>query len=263
MQSIMASVLVTICYCLSAILIYRQLEQSNQRYRAALYPALLATLIQSFLLNDLINQADGLNLNFVNSFCLISWLISIQIILSTCFMHIENLGIAIFPITGFANLITNIDFPAHLVLTSNNAIQGHIMISVIAYSLITLGAFQAGLLAYQDKSIRSHHPGGLIRFLPPLADMESFLFVFLSLGFTGLSLSLISGFFFLEDIFAQHLVHKTTLSIIAWFILGILMFGRMKFGWRGKKAIRWTMIAFLFLMLAFFGSKLVLEFILQ
>ena len=73
---------------------------------------------------------------------------------------------------------------------------------------------------------------------------------------------LITGFFFLEDIFAQHLVHKTVLSIVAWLILGTLLFGRLKFGWRGKTAIRWTLASFVFLMLAFFGSKLVLEFIL-
>jgi ABC-type uncharacterized transport system permease subunit len=93
--------------------------------------------------------------------------------------------------------------------------------------------------------------------------MESFLFVCLGFGFACLSVSLISGFFYLEDIFAQQLVHKTVLSIVAWFILGILMFGRIKFGWRGRKAIRWTLSAFAFLMLAFFGTKLVIEFILQ
>ncbi len=226
-------------------------------------PALLATLIQSILLNHLIYQPDGLNLNFFTAFSLISWLITIQILLSAYFIRIESLGIVVFPLSGLVSIFSSLDFPVQLIATDNSAIQGHIMISVVAYSLITLGAFQASLLAFQDHSIRSHHPGGLVRFLPPLYDMESLLFVFLGFGFVCLSVSLISGFFFLEDIFAQHLVHKTVLSIIAWFILGILMFGRLKFGWRGKTAIRWTLSAFLFLMLAFFGSKLVLEFILQ
>jgi ABC-type uncharacterized transport system permease subunit len=77
-----------------------------------------------------------------------------------------------------------------------------------------------------------------------------------------LSASLLTGFLYLEDIFAQHLVHKTVLSIIGWVLLAILLFGRFRFGWRGKTAIRWTLSAFAFLMLAYFGSKLVLEFIL-
>ena len=92
--------------------------------------------------------------------------------------------------------------------------------------------------------------------------METLLFQFLGFGFIALSASLITGFIFLEDIFEQHQVHKTVLSIVGWFILGILLFGRFQFGWRGKKAIRWTLSSFAFLMLAFFGSKLVLEFIL-
>ncbi len=136
------------------------------------------------------------------------------------------------------------------------------MISVVAYSLIMLGAIQALLLAYQDYSIRTHNPGGFIRYLPPMHDMETLLFQFLGFGFVCLSASLLTGFLFLEDIFAQHLVHKTVLSIVAWFILAVLLFGRFQFGWRGKTAIRWTLFAFAFLMLAYFGSKLVLEFIL-
>jgi len=119
------------------------------------------------------------------------------------------------------------------------------------------------LLAYQDRSIRQHHPGGFIRFLPPLHDMEILLFQFLGFGFVCLSVSLLTGFFYLDDIFSQRLVHKTVLSIAGWVILGVLLFGRLRFGWRGTIAIRWTLVAFVFLMLAFFGSKLVLEFILQ
>jgi ABC-type uncharacterized transport system permease subunit len=92
--------------------------------------------------------------------------------------------------------------------------------------------------------------------------MEVLLFQFIGFGFLCLSASLLTGFLYLEDIFAQHLVHKTVLSIIGWVLLAILLFGRFRFGWRGKTAIRWTLSAFAFLMLAYFGSKLVLEFIL-
>jgi ABC-type uncharacterized transport system permease subunit len=81
-------------------------------------------------------------------------------------------------------------------------------------------------------------------------------------GFALLSAALLTGILFLEDIFAQHLVHKTLLSIVAWVIFGILLWGRWKFGWRGRKAIGWTLSGFVFLLLAYFGSKLVLELIL-
>ena len=263
MSPTIASVLATLLYCLSAYLIFNQLGKSTRQRWIALVPALLATLVHAILLNQVIYQDAGLNLGFFAAFSLISWLIAIQILISAYFRRIESLGIAIFPISGIASIFASLNPPMHLIETTNNAIQGHIMISIVAYSLITLGAFQAGLLAYQDHAIRSHHPGGLIRYLPPIHDMETLLFLFLGFGFACLSVSLISGFFYLDDIFAQHMVHKTTLSIVAWFILGILMFGRFQFGWRGKTAIRWTLSSFVFLMLAFFGSKLVLEFILQ
>jgi ABC-type uncharacterized transport system permease subunit len=93
--------------------------------------------------------------------------------------------------------------------------------------------------------------------------MENLLFQMLTAGFILLSLSLFSGILFLEDLFAQHLAHKTVFSIIAWLVFGTLLWGRWRFGWRGRTAIRWTLSGFFFLMLAYFGSKLVLEIVLQ
>jgi ABC-type uncharacterized transport system permease subunit len=93
--------------------------------------------------------------------------------------------------------------------------------------------------------------------------MESLLFQMIATGYALLTLALVTGILFLEDIFAQHLVHKTVLSIIAWLVFGILLWGRWRFGWRGRVAIRWTIGGFIFLMLAYFGSKFVLELVLN
>jgi len=257
-----ASALAVLFYCLSAFLIFKQLGAEHRQRWVALAPAILAMLLQAVALNTVIIQTEGLNLGFFAAFSLIGWLITIQILLSSIYRRIESLGIVVFPVSGCASLIASLHFADHLIIVSNSEIKSHIMVSIIAYSLITLGAFQAALLAYQDHSIRQHHPGGFIRFLPPLHDMETLLFQFLGFGFICLSASLLTGFVYLEDIFSQQLVHKTVLSIVGWVILGVLLFGRFKFGWRGKTAIRWTLSAFVFLMLAFFGSKLVLEFIL-
>ena len=81
--------------------------------------------------------------------------------------------------------------------------------------------------------------------------------------FVGLALAVVSGFTFVDNLFAQHLAHKTILSIFAWFVFALLLWGRWKFGWRGRKAIRWTLSGFGLLILAYFGSKLVLEIILD
>jgi ABC-type uncharacterized transport system permease subunit len=111
--------------------------------------------------------------------------------------------------------------------------------------------------------LHRRHPGGFIRSLPPLQTMESLLFEMIGAGFLLLTVALISGFAFLEDMFEQRLVHKTVLSIIAWFVFGTLLWGRFRFGWRGQTAITWTLSGFVILMLAYFGSKAVIELILR
>jgi ABC-type uncharacterized transport system permease subunit len=103
----------------------------------------------------------------------------------------------------------------------------------------------------------------LILALPPLQAMETLLFQMIGTGLFFLTASLFSGFIFIEDLFAQHLAHKTVLSIIAWIIFSGLLIGRIRYGWRGHTAIKWTLIGFVLLLLAYFGSKLVLELILQ
>ena len=111
----------------------------------------------------------------------------------------------------------------------------------------------------QDNHLRNKRPGGFIRALPPMQTMESLLFQLIGLGLAILTLSLVSGVFYLEDMFAQHLVHKTILSMTAWVVFATLLWGRWKFGWRGRIAIRWTLSGFFVLLLAYVGSKWVLE----
>jgi ABC-type uncharacterized transport system permease subunit len=259
------SILIFLGFCASAWLIYKNLNRLQSTRLTQLSPALISALLEIHVLKGLIYPSSGMmNLSFFIAFALISWLVCIQIMISSLHRPLQTLGIVMFPLSGIACLIAVlVPSTAHTSIVGTQLIQGHIMISIIAYSLIMLSALQALTLAYQEHAIRSHHPGGFIRFLPPLHDMETLLFQMLGFGFIFLTTSLVSGFFFVEDLFAQHLVHKTVLSILGWIVLAILLYGRYRFGWRGKIAIRWTIIAFIFIMLAYFGSKLVLEFILK
>jgi len=115
----------------------------------------------------------------------------------------------------------------------------------------------------QDYQLRRKRLAWAMQMLPPLQVMETLMFQMVALGLLLLSLSLISGFLFLEDIFDQHLVHKTILSIAAWFVYATLLWGRWRYGWRGRKAIRWNLAGFFVLLLAYFGKKFVLELILH
>ena len=162
-------------------------------------------------------------------------------------------------------LVLELNLPEkqHVLHTHNWQMSVHILSSIIAFSLLNIAALQAVLLAIQDQQLKSHPPKYFIQSLPPLQTMESLLFQMLGTGLFFLTIALVSGFIFIEDLFAQHLVHKTVLSIIAWLIFSSLLIGRLRYGWRGKTAVRWTLTGFILLLLAYFGSKLVLEIILH
>ncbi len=178
-------------------------------------------------------------------------------------LPIENLGIAVFPFAAISTLLQDYQADSGLLLSSTSSgLQAHILISAISYSLLTLAAIQAILLALQNKHLRNRHPGGFIRALPPLETMECLLFRLIAIGYLLLTLSLISAIPYTKNVIEQHLVHKTILSITAWVVFAVLLWGRWRFGWRGRTAIRWTLSGFAVLMLAYFGSKLVRELIL-
>ena len=97
---------------------------------------------------------------------------------------------------------------------------------------------------------------------PPLTLVEALMFRLIFVGFALLTLALMTGAVFVENLFAQHLVHKTVLSLLAWGVFGALLFGRVRYGWRGKRAVRLALTAMVLLGMAFFGSKFVLELVL-
>lgn len=222
-----------------------------------------AVLLHAGVLYPLLVTASGLNLGFFNAASLVGCLTALLLLISSLQRPLENLGIALLPMAALT-IALMFAYPSEHVLseTSHWQLDLHILLSVLAYSLLVIAVLQALLLAVQDRQLRNRHPGGLIRALPPLATMETLLIQLIGAGFVLLSLALLTGFFFLEDIFAQHLVHKTVLSLIAWAVFATLLWGRWKFGWRGRTVVRWTLGGFAFLALAYFGSKLVLELLL-
>jgi ABC-type uncharacterized transport system permease subunit len=138
-------------------------------------------------------------------------------------------------------------------------LTAHIVLSIGAAALLFAAAITAGLLVLLDRRLRARRLADLPATLPPLDALEIVLFRLIGAGFALLTLSLVTGFVFVTNLFAQHLIHKTVLSIIAWIVFAILLAGRARFGWRGRVAQRWTLSGFAILLLAYFGSKFVLE----
>ena len=205
----------------------------------------------------------GINLGFFTALSLVGAFITLFTLVSALRHPIEVVGIVVLPIAAVTLAADHATTTIHLLPPgSPPGLIFHVVTSIVAYSILGLAAIQAVVLSIQNSFLHKHQPGGLIRMMPPLRTMEALLFDAIIIGFICLSVSLITGIIFLENMFAQHLAHKTVLSIIAWLVFAILLTGRWLVGWRGRTAIRWTLGGFISLMLAYFGSKFVLELIL-
>ncbi len=233
------------------------------------WPALTVILVglagHTLLLEaTVLGREEGLRLGLFEAASLIAWVVVLILLLTSIRRPLENLGIILLPVAALLVGIQPWAPPPQAITTAGEwHLTLHILLSTGAYSLIMLAVAQALLLYYQERALRQRQPGGLIRALPPLQSMELLLFQLIIGGFFLLSLALVSGLLFVEDLFAQHLVHKTVLSIAAWLTFAVLLWGHWRHGWRGRTAVRWTLGGATFLILAYFGSKLVLEVLLQ
>jgi ABC-type uncharacterized transport system permease subunit len=141
--------------------------------------------------------------------------------------------------------------------------QLHAALALLAYATLAVAALLAVTLWAQERALRRREFHGWLRALPPLVQLESLLFRTIAVGFGLLTATLLTGVLFVENLFAQHLVHKKVLGIMSWLAFGALLIGRRRYGWRGATAVRWTLAAMALLVLAYFGSKAVLELILH
>ena len=145
--------------------------------------------------------------------------------------------------------------------TAGWELTAHILLSMAAAALLFAAAVTAILLVFLDRRLRTRRIADLPSALPPLDALEKVMFRLIAAGFGLLTLALITGFVFVTNLFTQNLVQKTVLSLIAWLLFGVLLIGRLRFGWRGRSAVRWTLWGFGILAVAYFGVKFVLEYL--
>jgi len=254
-------------YLSAGVLLARRLflrqDLQNAGPVAILTLSAVSLAFHAVVIAQAIFTAEGLNLGFFHAASLVTGAMALLLLGAALLYPVENLGIVVFPIAAIGLAFDLIVPPHHIVVERRTiGLDLHIIFSILAYSILALAATQALFLAIQEYHLRHKRPGGFMRLFPPLETMERLLFHMLGLGLFLLTLALIKGVIFLEDIFTQHLVQKTVLSIIAWIVFAILLWGRYQFGWRGRVAIRGTLIGFAVLLLAYFGSKFIGELIL-
>ncbi len=267
------SLLAALAYLWAAVLIWVQLIRAPSGIRAWWHgrPVLGFLVVTGLILHGAVLWKttllpQGLNLALTGVASLVAFVAVLMLTLASVTRPFENLGIAILPIAAILLQIAWL-FPGERVFLgpTRPAETAHIIVSLLAYSLLFLAALQSGLLLIQERHLRAHQPGGFIRSLPPMETMERLMFRMIEVGFLLLTLTLISGIFFSEALFGQPMrfTHHIVLSTAAWIVFGILLIGHWRLGWRGRIAVRWTLGGFVLLVLAYFGSKFVLEFLLH
>jgi ABC-type uncharacterized transport system permease subunit len=139
----------------------------------------------------------------------------------------------------------------------DNMLLIHILLSIIAFGVLSIASLQAILLRVQAKQLKMNRPDKKIKFLLPLQTMQRFLFQLVAIGFILLSISLVSTLFFGPSLkFSAIHISKIVLSLISWVLFGILLYRHYQSGWRGPSAIRWILMSMGLLIVAYAGSKL-------
>ena len=241
-------------------------QQRQQIDRKVFALGLIALMSHGIVAWNGVVVADAVSLGFYKVPALIFVVINVACIIGISVLNrpLQNLFVVLFPLSALSVLASTFGPETS---SADGQLPGgvliHIASSLLAYSVLTLATFQAGLLAVQDHQLKHRHTRGIIQVLPPLQLMEAMLFELLWVGMVLLTVSIGSGIIFLDDIFSQHLVHKTVLTIVAWCLFSVLLWGHYQLGWRSQTAVRLTLAGFSLLMLAYFGSKLVLELVLH
>jgi len=227
--------------------------------RLPLAVALLGFAAHSFILFFAIRTPQGVALAIADSASLVGWVVAGTTLVAMAVLRLAALPAPLLGLAGLLAIGTGVAAGFRETHLPQWEIKAHISLAALAAGWLSIAALLVMLIALQDARLRARRPLGALALLPPVETMESLLFRALAGGFVVLTLALVTGSFFVEDLVAQHLVHKVSLALTAWLIFGVLLWGRWKFGWRGRQALRFTLTGFVVLALAYFGSKFVLE----
>jgi ABC-type uncharacterized transport system permease subunit len=231
--------------------------------RAALLMALLA---HGAVLHKELFPGMGMHFGFGTALSLMVWLAVLFYWIENFFSRLEGLQTFVMPAAAFCAFLPGLFPPPHLLEKAGSpAFRAHFIVAMLAYSLFTLAALHALLMSIAEKRLHHARLSSVFSSLPPLLTMEHLLFRLIRIAFVLLTLTLVSGVVFSEALFGKafQFDHKTVFALISWLLFGALLLGRRLWGWRGKLAQRWTLAGFVALMLAYVGSRFVVEVLLQ
>src|SRR6478735_11576188 len=245
-------------YLLATALLVRSLSLGNAGARGWIAPAGLALLFHAGFHAAAWHEAAGLDLHFFAALSLVGLSMATLTTIVGAYGRMAALGGIVFPLAA-ASLLGYAAYGHVHAEGLDWRLQLHAWCALLAYATLAIAAILALMLWAQERAMRRREFHGWLRALPPLTELETLLFRTIAVGFALLTATLLTGVLFVENLLAQHLVHKTVLSALSWLLFGGLLLGRWRYGWRGTVAVRWTLSAMALLILAFFGSKFALE----
>ncbi|HEU0219579.1 MAG TPA: cytochrome c biogenesis protein CcsA [Gallionella sp.] len=227
---------------------------------------LIPLVLHGYLLTQDVFANGGFNLSLLNALSLIFLLTLLVYWLARFFYPIGGLQALVLPLAAVAVLLPELFPSAHqLENTGLFAFKAHLTAAMLAYSLFTIAMLHAVLISQVEKRLHHATLPRILQSLPPLLTMETLLFRMIGIGFALLTLTLVSGVVFSEEIFgkAWQFNHKVLFGFVSWGVFAVLLWGHYFYGWRGRTAVRWTVSGFVFLLLAYLGTKFVLEVLLH
>jgi ABC-type uncharacterized transport system permease subunit len=245
------------------ILIGKKLSQQAELDKLINLGLVLALTGHGLVVYWHIDGGNGQNLSLFNIFCMTTW-IAMCLVSWNLYKHKAHaLLLVSLPIAALS-IVEVAFFSSESLIRLNGKIINlfHILSGVAAMSILLLAALQSALVLYLDRGLRNH-PAKIHRWLGPLQGMERYLIQLLLTGFILMSISLVLVLLLPEAIKSNQAIHKVVLTIASWLVLATLMFGRYIKGWRGVFTAKWSLFGIFLLLLGYFGSKLVLEFILK
>ncbi len=242
------------------LLLYLWKKQAP-RYHVSLTLLFIAATLHAFILIPNLLTPAGIDFNLFNILSLTCWLMLTLTLFFSTYRPVLALNIFAIPVATFGLVVGALwRVPYQPLSQMGHGLEWHIVLSLAAYCVLFMAAIQAILLHVQNRELKHKSLNRIwVSVLPPLQTMESLLFDLLLLGFILLTVALFLGVVSVDNLLAQHLVHKTFFSFLSWLIFGILLFGRWRMGWRGQRAIKFTLWGFGLLLIGFVGSKFVLE----
>ena len=238
------------------------LTLDGRRHRASRDVILLSVIaVSCHLAAVLLDFSNGaIDLGFYRISSLIFLIMGIISVLSLLVRPLQMVIIATFPFSALAVLVSAFAPPTGQPMEGlDGGLLAHIISSLLAFGVLTLASLQGALLYVQTSRLRSHNTRGIVRLLPALDTMEQMFFELLAAGTLWLTVAVVSGGLFVDDLLGQKLVHKTVLTTLSWTLLTLTLIVHWRRGLRITSALSLVFTGYGLMAIGFFGSKLVVE----